>query len=199
MRGEDTRYMWRSWRLPLALLLIGGVGYATLSYAAFAPPATVSEQENNNCGFNPADFTAAGQLRFSKSQAWGVSFLRKQEYFSALSIGLIVAFIGFATGKVRQIGLGAASGAVAGGGVLAVLTLCLGCLAPTLATVGLGLVGNLALPIPKWLMLLNTFILTAGGAVFLSRRARACPIQYGPIGSDAARTPEITATLRTER
>ena len=191
--------MWRSWRLPLVLLLIGGIGYAAFSYAAFAPPVTVSEQENNDCGFNPADFTAAGQLRFSQGEAWWVSFLRKQEYFSALSMGLIIAFLSFAIGRVRQIGLGAASGAVAGGGILAVLTLCLGCLAPTLATVGLGLVGNLALPIPKWLMLLNTLVLTAGGAVFLSRRARACPIQPGPIASDAARIPGITAEVRSER
>jgi hypothetical protein len=178
---------------------MGGIGYAAFSYAAFAPPATVSEQENNDCGFNPADFAATGQLRFSKSQAWWISFLRQQEYFAALSMGLITAFIGFATGKVRQIGLGAASGAVAGGGILAVFTLCLGCLAPTLATVGLGLLGNLALPIPKWLMFLNTLMLTTGGVEFLSRRARACPVKRGPIGSDAARTPAMTAAVRIER
>ena len=46
-------------------------------------------------------------------------------------LGLVVAFIGFAVGKVRQIGTRAVSGAVAGGSMLAVLALCLSCLAPT--------------------------------------------------------------------
>jgi len=191
--------MWRSWYLPLTLLLLVGIGYTAFSYAAFTPPAAVSEQENNDCGFNPGDFTATGQLRFSRGEAWWISFLRQQEYFSALAMGSILAFIGFAVGKVRQIGLGAASGAVAGGGGLAVFTLCLGCLAPTLASVGLGLVGNLALPIPKWLMLLNTLMLTTCGAVLLSRRARACPIKPGLMGSDAPRTLETTAAVRIER
>lgn len=191
--------MWRPWGLPLALILIGCMGYATFSYAAFAPPKTVSEGETNDCGFYPGDFTATGQLRFSKSQAWWISFLRQQEYFSALSIGLITAFMGFVVGKVRQIGTAAVSGAVAGGGMLALLTLCLGCLAPTLATVGLGLVGNLALPIPKWLMMLNALILTAWGAVFLSRRARMCPVKRGRIESDSTRAREMMAVVRMER
>jgi hypothetical protein len=191
--------MWRLWRLPLALMLIGCIGYATFSYAAFAPPKTVSEGETNDCGFNPGDFTATGQLRFSKGQAWWISFLRQQEYFSALSIGLITAFVGFAVGKARQIGTTAVSGAVAGGGILAVLALCLGCLAPTLATVGLGLVGNLALPIPKWLMMLNALMLTTWGTVFLLRRARMCPVKRGRIDSDPTRARDLTAAVRIER
>lgn len=191
--------MWRLWRLPFVLLLIGGIGYAAFSYAAFVPPNTVSEHDNNDCGFNPGDFTATGQLRFSKSQAWWISFLRQQEYVSALSMGLIMAFVGFAAGKVRQIGIAAVSGAVAGGGILAVFTLCLGCLAPTLATVGLGLLGNLALPIPKWLMLLNTIILTTGGAVFLSRRARACPVKRRRSEPDVNRAREMTVAVRIDR
>jgi hypothetical protein len=107
--------------------------------------------------------------------------------------------MGFVVGKVRQIGTAAVSGAVAGGGMLALLTLCLGCLAPTLATVGLGLVGNLALPIPKWLMMLNALILTAWGAVFLSRRARMCPVKRGRIESDSTRAREMMAVVRIER
>jgi hypothetical protein len=191
--------MWRPWYLPVALILIGCMGYAAFSYAAFAPAKIASAGETNDCGFYPGDFTATGQLRFSKRQAWWISFLRQQEYFSALSIGLITALMGFAVGKARQIGTATVSGAVAGGGVLAVLTLCLGCLAPTLATVGLSLVGNLALPIPKWLMLLNTLILTTWGTVFLSKRTRMCPVQRGRIELDSTRARDMMAVVRTER
>lgn len=135
-----------------------------------------ADANSNDCGFNPADFTAAGQLRFSAGQAWWIRFLRKQEYFSALSIGLVIAFVGFAVRKVRDIGAAATSGVVAGGGILAVFALCLGCLAPTLSTVGLGLLSTLALPIPKWAMTLSTLVLTTWGTVFLVKRARMCPV-----------------------
>ncbi|HEY7493613.1 MAG TPA: hypothetical protein VIH59_21195, partial [Candidatus Tectomicrobia bacterium] len=180
--------MLRGWRLPLMLLLIGSIGYMAVSRLTFAAPVT--HTENNDCGFIPGDFTAAGQLRFSDNQAWWISFLRQQEYCSALSLGLVVAFVGFAVGHVRQLGRRAMSGAVAGGGILAVLTLCLSCLAPTLSAIGLGLLSQLALPLamPKWLMLLNTVLLTTWGVGFLSRRARACPVQYASPGGDVPPT-----------
>jgi hypothetical protein len=168
------------WRLPLVLLLLGIGGYVAMSRLTFAAPTTYVE--NNDCGFNPGDFTSGGQLRLSPTQAWQASFWGQQEYFSALSIGLIIAFIGFAVGKVRQIGASALSGAVAGGGLLALLTLCLSCLAPTLAAIGLGFIGNRHLGFPKWLMTLNTGLLTASGAVFPGRRGSCASPWPGAAG-----------------
>jgi hypothetical protein len=92
--------MLRGWRWPLILLCLGIIGYMAASRLTFAAPTTMAE--SNECGFNPADFTPAGQLRFSTGQAWWASFMRQQEYFSAFSLGLVVAFIGFAVGKGRQ-------------------------------------------------------------------------------------------------
>ena len=42
-------------------------------------------------------------------------FLRKQEYFSAESMGFVVALHGFAMSKLRQLGSGMASGMWVGG------------------------------------------------------------------------------------
>jgi hypothetical protein len=94
-------------------------------------------------------------------------------------MGFVVAFMGFVISRLRQIGSGMASGMCAGGGVLAMVTLCLGCLAPTLSAIGLGLVANwgLAQILPTWLMTLNIAGLSLWGMVFLTRRARACPLQ----------------------
>jgi hypothetical protein len=141
------------WWVPLCLLVLGSTGYIAASRLMFvapvaAPvsmpgPVTAGAMDRNDCGFSPADYTATGTLRFTPGQAWWRSFLRKQEYFSAISLGFVVAFVGFAMSKMRQIGSGMASGMCAGGGVLALLTLCLGCLAPTLSAIGLGLVANL--------------------------------------------------------
>lgn len=176
--------MHKGWAWFLALLLLGSAAYMVASRLAFAAPppdATPADNsmESNDCGFTPGDFTATGALRFPPGQAWWVSFIRKQEYFSALSIGCITAFLGFALGKIRQIGAGMASGALAGSGLLAVFALCISCLAPALSAIGLGLLANLSLlqVLPKWLMTLNTILLTMIGMVFLHRRARACPLQ----------------------
>jgi hypothetical protein len=154
--------------------------------------------DSNDCGFSPADYTATGELRFTPSQAWRMSFLRKQEYFSALSMGFVVAFMGFAISKLRQIGSGMASGMCAGGGLLALVTLCLGCLAPTLSAIGLGLVANLGLAqvLPKWLMTLNVAGLSLSGMVFLARRARVCPLQGMETG-EPAMTPSANPDLAT--
>lgn len=190
--------MHRGWVWFVTLLLLGSAGYMVASRLAFAaptPPAG-SDAESNDCGFTPGDFTASGDLRFPPGQAWWVSFLRQQEYFSALSIGFVTAFLGFAIRKIRQIGAGATSGALAGGSLLAVLALCLGCLAPALSAIGLGLLANLSLlqTLPKWLMTLNTILLTITGMVFLQRRARACPLQ--PRQAEAQAMPSPLDTVK---
>jgi hypothetical protein len=151
--------------------------------------------DNNDCGFSPADFTASGDLRFTPSQAWWMSVLRKQEYFSGLSMGFVAAFLGVAVRTMRQMGAGMTSSLCAGGGLLALLTLCLSCLAPTLSAIGLGLVANLGLGqlLPKWLMTLNTVVLTLVGMIFLARRARLCPLQPPPAG-----TPALAQHLDTD-
>jgi hypothetical protein len=154
--------------------------------------------DSNDCGFSPADYTATGTLRFTPGQAWWMSFLRKQEYFSAVSLGFAVAFLGFAVSKFRQIGSGVTSSLCAGGGVLALVTLCLGCLAPMLSAIGLGLVANLGLAqiLPKWLMTLNVAGLSLWGMVFLARRARTCSLQ-GMEAGEPAMTPHATPDLAT--
>ena len=104
------------WWLPVCLLVLGSTGYIAASRLMFAAPLAapvsmpgpVSEgaTDSNDCGFSPADYTATGELRFTPGQAWWMSFLRKQEYFSAVSMGFVVAFMGFAMSKLRQIGSG---------------------------------------------------------------------------------------------
>jgi hypothetical protein len=103
--------------------------------------------------------------------------------------------MGFAISKLRQLGSRMASGMCAGGGLLALVTLCLGCLAPTLSAIGLGFVANLGLAqlMPKWLMTLNTAVLSLWGMGFLARRARACPLQ-----GTAAREPAIVSHVNTD-
>ena len=196
------------WWLPVCLLVLGSTGYIAASRLMFAAPlaapvsmpgpASEGATDSNDCGFSPADYTATGELRFTPGQAWWMSFLRKQEYFSAVSMGFVVAFMGFAMSKLRQIGSGMASGMCAGGGLLALVTLCLGCLAPTLSAIGLGLVANLGLAqiLPKWLMTLNTAGLSLWGMVFLARRARACPLQ-GTEAGEPAMTPHVNTDLAT--
>jgi hypothetical protein len=189
------------WWLPVCLLVLGSTAYIAASRLMFTAPlaAPVSmpspvshgAMDSNECGFPPADYTATGALRFSPGQAWWRSFLRKQEYFSAVSMGCVVAFMGFVMRKLRQLGSGMASGLCAGGGLLALVTLCLGCLAPTLSAIGLGLVANLGLAqiLPKWLMTLNTAVLSLWGMVFLARRTRACPLQGTEAGEPAMPSP----------
>jgi hypothetical protein len=194
------------WWLPVCLLVLGSTGYVAASRLMFSAPlaAPVSvpgpmpsgAMDSNDCGFSPADYTATGELRFTPGQAWWLSFLRKQEYFSALSMGFVVAFMGFALRKLRPIGSGIVSGMCAGGGLLAMITLCLGCLAPTLSAIGLGLVANLGLAqiLPKWLMTLNVAGLSLWGMVFLARRARTCSLQ-GMEAGEPAMTPHANPNL----
>lgn len=169
------RYRWL-----IALFVAAAAGYAALSFAAFQMPDTMADAEN--CGFLPGEFVTAGQLTYERSQAWWISFQRKDEIWVALSIGLAAAFVGFALSIGRRIGGGVATGAAMGGGVLALSAICVSCLAPVLSVVGLGLAGTLLAGVPKWLMALNTLMLTGWGALYLSRRGTSCPMPR----SDAA-------------
>lgn len=156
-------------RLLSLVFLAGFLGYIALSFAVFQMPESVEAAEE--CGFLPGEFVAAGELTYARNQAFVVSFLRKQEYFTATTIGVTLTFLAFALTIGRRGSVGAAVGITAGSGVLAVSALCISCLAPVLSTVGLGLAGSLLAGVPKALLFLNTLLLTGWGAMFLSRRA----------------------------
>ena len=96
---------------------IGALGYAALSYLTFKMPATLAEGEL--CGFVEQDFNAAGRFVHAPVSAWWISFTRLQEYWTAISVGLSVAFVGFALMVGRRAGGRTAAGAAMGGGVLA--------------------------------------------------------------------------------
>lgn len=157
------------YRLMIVLFVVAALGYVGASFALFEMPATAADAEN--CGFLPGEFVEAGKLTYERSEAWWVSFQRKDEIFTTISVGLAVAFMGFALTTARRGGGRAAGGAALGGGVLALSALCVSCLAPVLSVVGLGLAGTLLAGVPKWLLMLNTLMLTGWGTLFLSRRA----------------------------
>jgi len=161
-------------RTMTILFLVAALGYVALSYLTFRVPETLEEAEL--CGFIEGDFTAAGQLAYPPVEAWWVSFTRMQEYWTTVSVGLAVAFIGFALIAGRRAGGGAATGAAMGGGVLALSALCVSCLAPVLSVVGLGIAGTLLAGVPKWLIALNTLLLTGWGTMFLARRLASCAL-----------------------
>lgn len=152
---------------------VAALAYVALSYVMFKVPATLAEAEL--CGFTEDDFNAAGQIAYPPVHAWWVSFVRQQEWWSAISIGLAFAFIGFALSATRKVG-GAGAGAAVGGGVLAVSAICVSCLAPVLSVVGLGLAGSLLAGVPKWLITLNTLMLTGWGTLYLSRKLSTCEL-----------------------
>lgn len=162
-------------RKPLAAAAVAAAGYALLGYLSFHVPATLADGEA--CGFVAGDFAPDGTLALAPLDAWWISFMRKQEYFSALSVGLAVGFMVYALQVGRRAGAARAAGAAAGGGLLALSALCVSCLAPVLSAVGLGLAGTLLAGFPKWLIALNTALLTGWGAMALSRRSgQACPL-----------------------
>ena len=99
------------------LFVIGALGYAALSYLTFKMPATLADGEL--CGFVEQDFNAAGQFVHAPVSAWWISFTRLQEFWTAVSVGLSVAFVGFALTVGRRAGGRPAAGAAMGGGVLA--------------------------------------------------------------------------------
>lgn len=154
---------------------LAGGAYLGVSYLGFSPPVTLADGEA--CGFVAGDFAADGTLAHAPLSAWWISFVRQQEYFSALSVGLAVSFVVFALQLGRRAGAARVAGAAAGGGLLALSALCVSCLAPVLSAVGLGLAGTLLIGFPKWLIALNTALLTGWGALVLSRRSQqACPL-----------------------
>lgn len=162
------------WRLMLAAFVVAVLAYIAVGAATFTVP--VSLEDAQACGFTIDDFNAAGRIDMPPLGAWWVSFLRKQEYLSALCMGLACSFVALAVFAARRIGVGVASGAAAGGGLLALGAVCIGCLAPALSAIGIGIAGSLLADIPKWLMLLNTFILTGWGTLFLARRLSTCAV-----------------------
>lgn len=153
---------------------LAALAYVGLSYLGFHVPATLADAEL--CGFVESDFTADGHLAYAPLNAWWLSFVRQGEYWTALSVGLAIGFVIYALQVGRRAGGARAAGAAAGGGLLALSALCVSCLAPVLGAVGLGLAGTLLVGVPKWLIALNTLLLTGWGSLVLSRRGAACPL-----------------------
>jgi len=162
------------WRRMAVVFAVAVLGYVALSYAFFEMPATQAAAEE--CGFLPGEFVSAGTLTYERSQAWRVSFVRKQEAFTAVSVGLAFAFLALALAVGRRGGM-ASAGAAAGGGLMAATALCVSCLAPALSIVGIGVAGGFLAGVPKALIALNTLVFTGWGTLYLSRRASAaCPL-----------------------
>lgn len=167
-------------RMMLGVFFIAALFYAGLSFAVFKMPATAQAAEE--CGFLPDEFVSEGTLTYARTEAFAVSFVRKEEYFTAATLGLAAAFAAFALRVGRRAGA-ASAGLAAGGGLLALSALCVSCLAPVLSIVGIGIAGSLLAAVPKALLFLNTLLLTGWGTLFLSRRATACPLPRAtPLG-----------------
>ncbi|TCT04396.1 hypothetical protein [Aquabacter spiritensis] len=160
-------------RMMATVFIVAALGYVGLSFALFRMPATAAAAIE--CGFLPEEFVSEGELTFQRTQAFLVSFQRKADYFPAATIGLAAAFAAFAV-RVGRRGGAASAGLAAGGGLLAVSALCVGCIAPALSVVGIGVAGSFLVGVPKWLLFLNTLLLTGWGTLFLARRAQACPL-----------------------
>ncbi len=171
-------------RTMATLFIIAAFGFVALSYVMFRVPETLEEAEL--CGFIDGDFNAAGRLTYPPLEAWWISFTRLQEYWTAISVGLSFAFIGFALIAGRSAGGKTSAGAAMGGSVLAVSALCVSCLAPVLSVVGLGIAGTFLAGVPKWLIALNTLLLTGWGTMFLSRRLASCSLPSLPSRQNSA-------------
>jgi hypothetical protein len=169
----------------MTLSFIGAaLGYVALSYLTFKIPASPAEAEL--CGFVEQDFGASGQILYAPIDAWWISFTRLQEYWTAISVGLAIAFIIFALTVGRRTSGTTAAGAAVGGGALALSALCVSCLAPALSVVGLGIAGTLLAGVPKWLITVNILLLTSWGTLFLSRRLSLCALPSSPPQSATA-------------
>ena len=171
-------------RMMLLVFVIAALAYIGLERATFTVPLSLEAAEA--CGFTIDDFAPSGRIEYLPTQAWWLSFMRKQEYFGAITVGLAAAFIAFALSAVRQLGAGIASGAAVGGGILALGAVCLGCLAPVLSVIGISIGGAALFDLPKWLLALNTLLLTGWGTMFLSRRLASCPVMPRATTSCAA-------------
>ncbi|WP_250518379.1 hypothetical protein [Caballeronia sp. ATUFL_M1_KS5A] len=161
-------------RLMSSVFLIAALGYAAISFGAFTMPATITDAQG--CGFSPDEFVSAGTLTYDRTHAWAISFVRKQEYFTAITIGLTAAFLAFGL-KTGRRGGKTAAGVAAGSGVLAVSALCISCVGPALSIVGLSVAGGFLANVPKALIAANTLLLTAWGTLFLSRRTAHCTLR----------------------
>ena len=161
-------------RMMFLVFVIAALASVGLERAPFTVPLSLEDAQA--CGFTIDDFAPSGKIEYAPTQAWWLSFMRKQEYFGAITVGLAAAFVAFALSAVRQLGAGIASGAAVGGGVLALAAVCLGCMAPVLSIIGIGIGGAALVDIPKWLLALNTLLLTGWGTMFLSRRLTSCPV-----------------------
>ena len=159
-----------------AVLAFGLVAaaYIGLSFVLFEMPQTAAAAEE--CGFLPGEFISAGELTFARNHAFVVSFVRKQEYLTAATLGVVAAFVLFAI-HTRRPGTGAASlGIATGSGLIAVSALCVSCLAPVLSVVGLGVLGSLFVGVPKTLLLANAVLLCGWGTLYLTRKAQSCSL-----------------------
>jgi hypothetical protein len=159
--------------MMLAVFVVAVLAYVAASYAVFEVPATLDE--GAACGFTSTDFSPSGELHYDRKEAWQISFVRKQEYFAAASIGVALAFVAFALSMVRRLGA-VASGAAMGGGMLAFGAVCLSCLAPVLSVMGVVVTGGFLLDLPKWMMALDTLLFAGWGTLFLARRQGACAL-----------------------
>jgi len=166
------------YRLMLVVFVIAAALYVGVGRTAFTVPANLEEAEA--CGFTGADFAPSGRIEMPATQAWWTSFVRKQEYWNAFSAGLAAAFAAFALTAMRRLGAAVAGGAAVGGGLLALVALCIGCLAPVLSLAGLGFAVSLLAGIPKWLLAVNTLVLTGWATMFMARRLAACPVACVP-------------------
>lgn len=178
------------YRLMLLMFVVAAFAYVAVSFAVFEMPATAADAEN--CGFLPDEFVSSGKLTYERSEAWWVSFKRKEEIWTTASVGMAVAFMGFALSTARRNGGRAAGGGALGGGALALSALCVSCLAPVLSVVGLGLAGTLLAGVPKWLIALNTLMLTGWGTLYLSRRSAVCPLPTSALRSAGPATLQKT-------
>ncbi len=108
------------------IVFAGYVGIHRLTFKMPTDPAAAADCgfTAEECGFTAGDFSG-GQINYSVNEAWWLNFTRKQEYFSAFSIALSIAFAAFVGTKARQIGAATAAGSLTGGGLLVGIALSL--------------------------------------------------------------------------
>ena len=121
--------MWtKTTTIILSVFLIALVGYVGIHRLTFKMPTDTASADaagfvGAECGFTPADFSSGHQM--TVNEAWWISFTRKQDYFSALTMALSIAFASYVLIKARLIGVKTAAGSLTGGGLLAGTALCL--------------------------------------------------------------------------
>lgn len=163
------------YRLMMIVFFVASLSYVGLERAVFKMPTDPVAAAA--CGLTlAADDWSMGQPEYTPTQAWWISFMHGQEYLSAISFGLAIAFCAFAIFAARRVGGAIGSGAVVGGGLVAFATICLGCLAPIVAAVGLGIGVSVFAGLSKWLVLVISLVITLIGTLFLAKRLSACSV-----------------------